>query len=72
LFADQTGEALSGMLRPGNAGANTVADHLVVTDEAIAQLPGEVAAGHYEGDDRSLVRREVVMRADWPAAPRTT
>jgi len=63
-FADATGEALSGMLRPGNAGSNTVTDHLVVTDEAIAQLPTEIAAGHHEGDDPALVRREVVMRAD--------
>ena len=64
LFADATGEALSGMLRPGNAGSNTVADHLVVTDEAIAQLPAGIAAGHHEGDDPALVRRNVVMRAD--------
>ena len=34
-FADATGEALAGMLRPGNAGANTVADH-VVLDAAVA------------------------------------
>ena len=27
-FADATGEALAGLLRPGNAGANTVADHV--------------------------------------------
>jgi hypothetical protein len=52
------------VLRPGNAGANTVADHLVVTDEAIAQLPDEVAAGHRDGDDPALVRRKLVMRAD--------
>jgi hypothetical protein len=38
------------MLRPGNAGANTVADHLVVTGEAITQLPEEAASGHREGD----------------------
>ena len=38
-FADATGEVLSGVLRPGNAGANTVADHVVVLDAAIAQLP---------------------------------
>jgi hypothetical protein len=38
-FADATGEALSGMLRPGNAGANTVADHISVLDDALAQLP---------------------------------
>ena len=64
LFADATGEALAAMLRPGNAGANTVADHLVVTDEAITQLPDEIASGHREGDDRSLVKREVVIRSD--------
>ena len=31
-FADATGEVLSGVLRPGNAGANTVSDHLDVLD----------------------------------------
>ena len=34
-----TGEALSGMLRPGNAGSNTAVDHIEVTDLALAQLP---------------------------------
>ena len=63
-FADCTGDALSGMLRPGNAGANTVADHVVVLDEAIAQLPAEIALGHRPGDDPSLVQRTVVVRAD--------
>jgi Transposase DDE domain group 1 len=38
-FADATGEALAARLRPGNAGANTVADHLAVLDHALAQLP---------------------------------
>jgi len=63
-FADATGEALSGMLRPGNAGSNTAADHIVVLDQAIAQLPGEIRAGHEVGDDPSLVRREVICRTD--------
>jgi hypothetical protein len=36
---DGTGEALSGVLRPGNAGSNTAADHVEVTDLALAQLP---------------------------------
>jgi len=63
-FADCTGEALSGLLRPGNAGANTVSDHIVVLDDAIAQLPAEIALGHRPGDDPSLVRRTVVIRAD--------
>jgi len=63
-FCDCTGEALSSMLRPGNAGANTVADHIVVLDDAIAQLPPQIAVGHRPGDDPSLVRRPVVIRAD--------
>ena len=32
-----------GVLRPGNAGANTAADHITVLEEALAQLPAEVA-----------------------------
>jgi hypothetical protein len=63
-FADATGEALSGLLRPGNAGANTVADHLLVLDAAVAQLPAAIALGHHVGDDESLVARELVVRTD--------
>jgi hypothetical protein len=33
------GEALAGLLRPGNAGSNTAADHVKVLDLAIAALP---------------------------------
>jgi len=36
---DGTGEALAGLLRPGNAGSNTAADHLELVDLALAQLP---------------------------------
>jgi len=63
-FADATGEALAARLRPGNAGANTVADHLGVLDDAIAQLPPEIAAGHRPGDPASAVARAVVVRTD--------
>ena len=35
-----TGEPLAMMLRPGNAGSNTAADHIAVIKGAIAQLPG--------------------------------
>ncbi|HEY5273100.1 MAG TPA: hypothetical protein VIJ34_07695 [Acidimicrobiales bacterium] len=45
------------MPRPGNAGANAVADHVVVLDEAVARLPSEIAAGHRIGDDPSLLAR---------------
>ena len=38
-FLDATGEALAGLLRPGNAGSNTAADHITVLDAALAQLP---------------------------------
>jgi hypothetical protein len=39
VFCDNTGQALAGVLRPGNAGANTAADHITVTDAALAQIP---------------------------------
>jgi hypothetical protein len=39
-------EALAGILRPGNAGANTACDHVAVLDLALAQLPeGAVGPG---------------------------
>jgi hypothetical protein len=38
-FLDNTNEALAGILRPGNAGANTAADHIALTDLALAQIP---------------------------------
>lgn len=63
-FADGTGETLSALLRPGNAGANTVADHITVLDQAIAQLPTEIAAGHAVGDDPERASRDVAVRAD--------
>jgi hypothetical protein len=63
-FADATGEALAAVLRPGNAGANTIADHLAVLDTAIGQLPNSIAVGHRAGDDRGLVARSIVVRAD--------
>jgi hypothetical protein len=52
---DGLGEALAAALRPGNAGANTAADHISVFDAALAQLdlPEEVA---------------VLMRADTAGA----
>ena len=53
-----------GMLRPGNAGANSVADHFTVLDAAVAQLPADIASGHRDGDDVSMVRRVVQVRTD--------
>jgi Transposase DDE domain group 1 len=49
---DGTGEALAGLLRPGNAGSNTAADHIEVIDLALAQLPNATRA------------QPIVVRAD--------
>lgn len=38
-FEATTGEGLAGILRPGNAGSNTAADHVTVLGLALAQLP---------------------------------
>ena len=55
VFADHgpagTGEALAVLLRPGNAGSNTAADHIEATRLALAQLPRPV-------------RRRVLIRTD--------
>jgi hypothetical protein len=50
-----TGEVLAVLLRPGNAGSNTVADHIAVLGEAVAQLPARY-------------RRKVIFRADGAGA----
>jgi hypothetical protein len=63
-FADATGEALGALLRPGNAGANTIADHVTVLDQAIGQLPEQIAVGHRAGDDPTLVARPIQVRTD--------
>ncbi|MGW2588640.1 transposase, partial [Streptomyces virginiae] len=52
-FLANTGEAVSGRLRPGNAGANTAADHIAVLDQALAQIPD----AHRHGTD-------ILIRAD--------
>lgn len=43
------GEALAGLLRPGNAGSNTAADHIEVLDMALAALPEHVRPGNTGG-----------------------
>ncbi len=40
-YADQTGEALAGELRSGNAGANNAADQIAVAEQALAQIPAK-------------------------------
>jgi hypothetical protein len=51
-----TGEPLAVLLRPGNAGSNTAADHISVLRDALRQLP----------DHRSGTRpgRKILIRAD--------
>jgi len=44
-YADETGEALGGELRPGNAGANTAADQIAVAEQALGQIPVEHIQG---------------------------
>ena len=52
-YADETGEALAGELRPGNAGANTAADQIMVAEHAINQIPEE-----------NIESIEILLRAD--------
>jgi hypothetical protein len=40
-YLDETDEALAGLLRPGNAGANTACDHVEVLSRAVEQLPDD-------------------------------
>ncbi|WP_026548932.1 IS1380 family transposase, partial [Arthrobacter sp. Br18] len=51
--ADGTGEPLAVLLRPGNAGSNTAADHIEVTRDALKQLPRGYRSG-----------RRVMIRTD--------
>ena len=55
-YLDETGEAPAGILRPGNAGSNTAADHEQVLDLALAQLDQEALEG------------EILVRADGAGA----
>jgi hypothetical protein len=48
-FCDNTGEFLTALLRRGNAGSNTAADHITVLDAALTQLPDQ----HRHGTPRS-------------------
>src|SRR5205809_1248992 len=52
-YADETREALGGLLRPGNAGANTAADHITALDRALEQIP-----------QRYIESLEILVRAD--------
>ncbi|GAA3486539.1 IS1380 family transposase [Streptomyces cremeus] len=42
-----TGEPVAALLRPGNAGSNTAADHITATQIALAQLPKKYRRGRF-------------------------
>jgi DDE family transposase len=52
-YCDETDEALAAILRPGNAGSNTAADHIEVIEDALAQVPAEL-----------IETIEILVRAD--------
>ncbi|MEU2588676.1 IS1380 family transposase [Streptomyces avermitilis] len=51
--ATGSGEPVAGLLRPGNAGSNTAADHIATARLALAQLPKKYRRGR-----RTLVRTD--------------
>jgi hypothetical protein len=65
-FIEPLGVA-AGMLRPGNANANTIADQIAVLDQAIGSLPEVWQHGHRPGDDPAQVTRVLRVRADTAA-----
>jgi len=56
-YCDETGEALAGLLRPGNAGSNTAADQIAVIEQALEQIPAE-----------QIADIEILVRADTAGA----
>ena len=52
-----TGEPVAMLLRRGNAGSNTAADHITVIRSALSQLPADNQHGHRSG-------RSVLIRVD--------
>lgn len=57
-----TGEPVAWLLRPGNAGSNTAADHVTVFEQALAQIPEPYTARDDDG------RRPVLVRVDGAGA----
>jgi hypothetical protein len=57
-FVDATNDAVAGVLRPGNAGSNTAADHIAVLDGALAQLPVKTRKVDAEGGEWMLARAD--------------
>jgi Transposase DDE domain group 1 len=53
------GEALAGLLRAGNAGSNTTADHISVLDQALASLPAS-----HRPDSDNTDGPQILIRSD--------
>jgi len=76
---DGTGEALAGILRPGNAGSNTAQDHIDVLAMALLGLPKKVrgqpilvradTAGATHAFVNDLVRRKLWFSIGFPLEP---
>lgn len=57
-------EVLAQVVRAGNAGSNTAADHVEVLGAAIDALPEGEAAGHHYNSQSADVVTEIVIRTD--------
>jgi hypothetical protein len=65
------GEALAGVLRAGNAAANSGADQLAVVDMALTQLPESHRRGHRPGDAPDALREQAESHIDMIAVAQT-
>ena len=70
ITAPAAGEPVAELLRPGRAGSNTAADHRVVLDAALAQLPAPLRARDADGRMPVLVRTDAAGATyEFAAAP---
>ncbi|WP_346925594.1 IS1380 family transposase [uncultured Arthrobacter sp.] len=60
-----TGEILTAVMRPGNAGANSAEDHIKVFTQAIEQLPDD-----FYDEQGELIGEKVLVRTDSAGASR--
>ena len=63
-FADCSGEALAVEHRPGNAGANTIADLVGIIDAGLDALPESVAQSHRPGAVAAEAGNDILVRSD--------
>ena len=70
-WCDNTGESLAVLLRPGNAGSNTAADHLATVDAAVAQVPARYRRKMLCGD-RAVLAYWSSRRCTRPPVPSGT